>query len=40
MIDRIEDQEGNIVYQHEVEPVQVFSPETSYSPLLRIQLVK
>ena len=30
MIDRIEDQDGNIIYKHEVEPVQVFSPETSY----------
>lgn len=30
MIDRIEDLDGNIVYQHEVEPVEVFSPETAY----------
>lgn len=30
MIDRIEDLDGNIIYKHEVEPVQVFSPETSY----------
>ncbi|MEK5232888.1 transglycosylase domain-containing protein [Lysinibacillus sp. FSL K6-0232] len=30
MIDRIEDQDGNIIYQHEVAPTQVFSPETSY----------
>ncbi|PYF09072.1 penicillin-binding protein [Ureibacillus chungkukjangi] len=30
MIDRIEDLDGNIIYEHEVEPVQVFSPETSY----------
>lgn len=42
MIDRIEDQEGNIVYQHEVEPVQVFSPETSYivTDMLRDVLTK
>lgn len=30
MIERIEDMSGNIVYQHDVEPVEVFSPETSY----------
>ncbi|MFC7684354.1 transglycosylase domain-containing protein [Ureibacillus sp. GCM10028918] len=30
MIDRIEDLDGNIIYKHEVEPVKVFSPETSY----------
>jgi len=30
MIDRIEDLDGNIIYKHEVEPVEVFSPETSY----------
>ncbi len=30
MIERIEDMAGNVVYQHEVEPVDVFSPETSY----------
>ncbi|GLC88216.1 transglycosylase domain-containing protein [Lysinibacillus piscis] len=30
MIDRIEDQNGKIIYQHQVEPVQVYSPETSY----------
>lgn len=30
MIDRIEDQDGNIIYKHEVKPEQVFSPETSY----------
>lgn len=30
MIEKIEDLDGNIIYQHEVEPVQVFSPETSY----------
>jgi len=30
MIDRIEDLDGNIIYKHKAEPVQVFSPETSY----------
>lgn len=30
MIDRIEDLDGNIIYQHEVEPVEVFSEETAY----------
>ncbi|KAA0966955.1 penicillin-binding protein [Sporosarcina sp. ANT_H38] len=30
MIEKIEDTDGNIVYQHEIEPVDVFSPETSY----------
>lgn len=30
MIDKIEDAEGNIVYQHEITPVDVFSPQTSY----------
>ncbi|WP_225941955.1 transglycosylase domain-containing protein [Sporosarcina limicola] len=30
LIEKIEDMEGNIVYKHEVEPVDVFSPETSY----------
>ncbi len=30
MIDKIEDMNGNIIYQHEVEPVDVFSPQTSY----------
>lgn len=30
MIEKIIDKEGNIVYQHEVEPVDVFSPQTSY----------
>ena len=29
MIEKIEDMDGNIVYQHEIEPVDVFSPETS-----------
>src|SRR5699024_9832033 len=30
MIDKITDSEGNIVYEHEVEPVEVFSPQTAY----------
>lgn len=30
MIEKIVDLDGNTIYQHEVEPVQVFSPETSY----------
>ncbi|MCM3743643.1 penicillin-binding protein [Sporosarcina luteola] len=30
IIERIEDMAGNVVYQHEIEPVDVFSPETSY----------
>ena len=30
MIDKITDKEGNIVYQHEVKPVDVFSPQTAY----------
>ena len=30
MIEKIEDMDGNTIYQHEVEPVDVFSPETSY----------
>lgn len=30
MIERIEDMAGNVVYQHEIKPVDVFSPETSY----------
>lgn len=30
MIEKIVDKNGNIVYQHEVEPVDVFSPQTSY----------
>jgi penicillin-binding protein len=29
-IERIEDSNGNVIYQHEVEPVQVFSPETAF----------
>src|SRR6185312_9465966 len=30
IIEKIEDKEGNIVYQHQVEPINVFSPETAY----------
>ena len=30
MIERIEDMKGNVVYEHEAKPVEVFSPETSY----------
>lgn len=30
MIDKITDKEGNIVFQHEVKPVDVFSPQTAY----------
>jgi len=30
MIDKITDNEGNIIYQHQVEPVEVFSPQTAY----------
>ncbi|WOV88569.1 transglycosylase domain-containing protein [Sporosarcina oncorhynchi] len=30
MIDRIEDMSGNIIYEHEIEPIEVFSPETAY----------
>ena len=30
MIERIEDMEGNIIFQHEQEPVEVFSPQTAY----------
>lgn len=30
MIEKIEDVDGNIIYQHKTEPVQVFSPATSY----------
>ena len=30
MIERIEDMDGNIVFQHEAEPVEVFSPQTAY----------
>jgi len=30
MIEKIEDVDGNVIYQHAAEPVQVYSPETSY----------
>lgn len=30
MIEKIEDMSGNIIYEHKVEPVDVFSPQTSY----------
>lgn len=30
MIERIEDLDGNVVYEHKVDPVEVFSPETAY----------
>ncbi|MBY0098975.1 penicillin-binding protein [Mesobacillus maritimus] len=30
MIDKITDKDGNVVYQHEVKPVDVFSPQTAY----------
>ncbi|WP_040229206.1 transglycosylase domain-containing protein [Bhargavaea cecembensis] len=30
MIEKIEDSEGNVVYQHETEPVDVYSPQTAY----------
>ncbi|PIC65220.1 peptidoglycan glycosyltransferase [Sporosarcina sp. P13] len=30
IIDRIEDMKGNVIYEHKVEPVDVFSPETAY----------
>ncbi|MFJ7934803.1 transglycosylase domain-containing protein [Sporosarcina sp. NPDC096371] len=30
IIEKIEDKNGNIVYEHKIEPVDVFSPETSY----------
>lgn len=30
MIEKIVDLDGNVIYEHKVEPVQVFSPETSY----------
>ncbi|MEK5037879.1 transglycosylase domain-containing protein [Sporosarcina sp. FSL K6-3457] len=30
IIEKIEDMDGNIIYQHTGEPVDVFSPETSY----------
>lgn len=30
MIEKIEDLDGNIIYEHKVQPVEVFSPETAY----------
>lgn len=30
MIEEITDNDGNLIYKHEVEPVEVFSPETAY----------
>ena len=30
MIEKIEDLDGNVIYEHQVEPVEVFSPETAY----------
>lgn len=30
MIEKITDKEGNTIYQHEIKPVQVFSPQTAY----------
>ncbi|AQQ52791.1 transglycosylase domain-containing protein [Planococcus lenghuensis] len=30
MVDRIEDADGNIVFEQELDPVQVFSPQTAY----------
>ncbi len=30
MIEKITDKEGNIVYQHEIKPIPVFSPQTAY----------
>lgn len=30
MIEKITDSEGNIIYEHEPEPVEVFSPQTAY----------
>ncbi len=30
MIEKIVDKEGNVIYQHEVQPVDVFSPQTAY----------
>lgn len=30
IIEKIEDSNGNIVYQHKIEPEQVFSPQTAY----------
>ncbi|MCG3089435.1 transglycosylase domain-containing protein [Sporosarcina cyprini] len=30
MIERIEDAQGNVIFEHKSEPVEVFSPETAY----------
>ncbi|TQR18419.1 transglycosylase domain-containing protein [Psychrobacillus vulpis] len=30
MIEKIEDVDGNVIYQHKIEPVEVFSPATAY----------
>ena len=30
MIDKITDREGNIIFQHKVKPIDVFSPQTAY----------
>ena len=30
MIEKITDHSGNIIYEHKVEPVDVFSPQTAY----------
>lgn len=33
LIEKITDRDGNVVYQHEVKPVDVFSPQTAYLTL-------
>ncbi|MBM4762588.1 peptidoglycan glycosyltransferase [Bacillus sp. B15-48] len=30
LIDKINDKDGNVIYQHKIEPVEVFSPQTAY----------
>ncbi|WAA11730.1 transglycosylase domain-containing protein [Fervidibacillus halotolerans] len=30
MIDKIEDRDGNVIYEHESKPVEVFSPQSAY----------
>ena len=30
IVERIEDMDGNLIFEHKAEPVDVFSPETSY----------
>jgi penicillin-binding protein 1B len=30
MIEKIEDKDGNVIYEHKVEPVEVFSPQAAY----------